>query len=179
VTFLPISPASTCQSQGGAGLERDSTAAPTPAAPLSQREAVLTSDIPALLTAAYSGYAPAVNGEDTLSCSSPPNFSIGDFMRRWRCLPCSSALRFYADDTGLTTPLSVSVPPAHLQPSSYLPSPKELPRCRLSFLRLFYLSGREVSMVQMRGVTTMGVGWASGEASHLVEPGSSEVLLVH
>ncbi len=35
VTFLPISPASTCQSQGGSGLERDSTAAPTPAAPLS------------------------------------------------------------------------------------------------------------------------------------------------
>jgi hypothetical protein len=62
-----MSPASTCPSQGGAGLERESTAAPTPAAPLSQRESVLKSDSPALPTAAYSGYAPAVNGGNQYS----------------------------------------------------------------------------------------------------------------
>ena len=31
-------------------------------------------------------------------------------------------------------------------------------------------------MVRMRGVTTMGVGWASGEASDLVEPPLNLVL---
>ena len=107
-----ISPARIRQSEGGSVLERDSTAVPTPAAPLLPRE------------------APAVNGDDTLSCSSSPNSSTGDFMRPWCGLSCSSALSFYADDTGLFTPLSGSVPPAHLQPSSYLLSPEELPRCR-------------------------------------------------
>ena len=43
-----ISPSITCQSSGGARLERDSTAAPTPGAPLSPREAGLKSDRPAL-----------------------------------------------------------------------------------------------------------------------------------
>ena len=107
-----ISPARIRQSEGGSVLERDSTAALTPAAPLLPRE------------------APAVNGDDTLSCSSSPNSSTVDFMRPWCGLSCSSALSFYADDTGLSTPLSGSVSPAHLQPSSYLLSPEELPRCR-------------------------------------------------
>ena len=44
-------------------------------APLSQREVGLKSDSPTLAAADYSGSAPAVNGDDTLSCSSPPNFS--------------------------------------------------------------------------------------------------------
>ena len=52
-----ISPTKTCQSEGVALLERDSTAAPTPA-PLSQKEAGLTSDSPALAAADYLGYAP-------------------------------------------------------------------------------------------------------------------------
>ena len=34
-------------------------------------------------------------------------------------------------------------------------------------------------MVRMRGVTTMGVGWASGEASNLVEPPLNLVLYIH
>ena len=49
----------------------------------------------------------------------------------------------------------------------------------ISILLLLYLSGREVSMVRMRGVTTMGVGWASGEASDLVEPPLNLVLYMH
>jgi hypothetical protein len=40
---------STCQSQGGFGLERDGTVVPTHTAPLSQRESVIKGDIPALL----------------------------------------------------------------------------------------------------------------------------------
>ena len=34
-------------------------------------------------------------------------------------------------------------------------------------------------MVRMRGVKTMGVGWASGEASDLVEPLLNLVLYMH
>ena len=34
-------------------------------------------------------------------------------------------------------------------------------------------------MVRMRGVTTMGVGWASGEASNLVGPPLNLVLYMH
>jgi hypothetical protein len=34
-------------------------------------------------------------------------------------------------------------------------------------------------MVRMRGVTTMGAGWASGEASDLVEPPLNLVLYMH
>ena len=86
--------------------------------------------IPELPAAVYLGYASAVNGDATLSCPSTPNFSTGDFGRPWRCLPCSSALGFYIDDTGLPIPLSASLSPPHLQSSSYLPSPQELPRCR-------------------------------------------------
>jgi hypothetical protein len=91
---------------------------------------VIRGDIPALPGAAYLGYAAAVNGDATLSCPSPPNFATGDFGRPWRCLPFSSSPGFYIDDTGLSIPLSTSLPPAHLQSSSYLPSPQELPRCR-------------------------------------------------
>ena len=45
---------------------------------LSQRESVITSDSPSLPAATYSGYAPAVKGDDTLSCSSSPHFSMID-----------------------------------------------------------------------------------------------------
>ena len=68
-------------------LESDSTEDPTPAAPLSLREEGINSDSPALPTAAYSGYAPAVNGDDTLSCSSPPNFSVMDITHEKKCQP--------------------------------------------------------------------------------------------
>ena len=34
-------------------------------------------------------------------------------------------------------------------------------------------------MVRMRGVTTMGVGWASGKVSDLVEPPMNLVLYMH
>ena len=40
----------------------------------------------------------------------------------------------------------------------------------LSFLRLLYLSGREVSKERMRGVTELEVDWASEEAPGLAEP---------
>ena len=53
----------------------DSTDDPTPGVLLSPREVGLKNDGPALDTGDCSGYAPAVQGDDTLSCSSPPNFS--------------------------------------------------------------------------------------------------------
>jgi hypothetical protein len=34
-------------------------------------------------------------------------------------------------------------------------------------------------MVRMRGVTTMGVGWTSGEVSDLVKPPLNLVLYIH
>ncbi len=126
-----ISSVSTCQSAGGSGHERDSTGAPPPAAPWSERESMLKGDIPALPTTAYFGYAASVNGDATLSCPSPPHLATGDFGRPWRCLPSSSALGYYFDDTVLSIPLSSSLPLAPLQPSSYLVSPQDLPRCRL------------------------------------------------
>jgi hypothetical protein len=53
---------------------------------------------------------------------------------------------------------------------------------RSFFLRL-YLSGREVSKVRMRGVTTMGVDWSSEvcseQAPDLVEPPLNLVLYMH
>jgi hypothetical protein len=70
---------STCQSAGGAGHERDSTDAPPPAAPWSERESVLKGDIPPLPATAYFGYAVAVNGDTTFSCPSPPHLATGDF----------------------------------------------------------------------------------------------------
>jgi hypothetical protein len=57
---------------------------PTPPAPLSKREEVLTSDNPSLPVAGYSGYAPAVNGDDTLSCSSP-HFSEMNITHVMKC----------------------------------------------------------------------------------------------
>ncbi len=74
-----ISSGSTCQSAGGDGHERDSTGAPSPAAPWSERESVLKGDIPALPPTTYFGYASAVNGDDTLSCPLPPYSATGDF----------------------------------------------------------------------------------------------------
>jgi hypothetical protein len=130
-----ISSGRTCQSVGGAGHERDNTDAPPPVVPWSERESVLKGDIPALPATAYFGYAAAVNGDATLSCPSPPHLATGDFGRPWRFLPCSSTLGFYFDDTGLSIPLSSSLPPAHLQPRSYLLSPQDLPRCRRRFRR--------------------------------------------
>jgi hypothetical protein len=47
----------------------------------------------------------------------------------------------------------------------------------LSFLRLLYLSGREVSKVRMRGVTVLEVDWASEEAPDLAETPLNQVLL--
>jgi hypothetical protein len=77
-----------CQPQGASVLESDSTVAPTPATPLSEREAGLTeSDSPALPSSSYSGYAPVVNGDDTLSCSSPPNFSDMNITHEKKCQP--------------------------------------------------------------------------------------------
>jgi hypothetical protein len=49
----------------------------------------------------------------------------------------------------------------------------------LSFFRLFYLSGREVSKVRMRGVTTLGVDWSSEETPDLVAPPLNLVLYMH
>jgi hypothetical protein len=144
-------PVKTCQPQGGIRLERDSTGPPTPTVPPSsvskryissgstcQSQGGVGLDIPALPAGVYFGCAAAVNGDATLSCPSPPHLATGDFGRPWRCLPCSSALGFYFDDTGLSIPLSSSLPPAHLQSSSYLLSPqdcKDLPRCRRRFRR--------------------------------------------
>jgi hypothetical protein len=60
------SPSITCPSQDGAGLERDGEVAPPAAALRSHREPVLTRDGPSFPAAVCSGYAPAVNGDDTL-----------------------------------------------------------------------------------------------------------------
>ena len=53
----------------------------------------------------------------------------------------------------------------------------------LSFLHRLYLSGREVSKVRMRGVTTMGVDWVSEvcseQAPDLVDPPLNLVLYMH
>jgi hypothetical protein len=102
-----ISPASTCLSQGGAGLERDCTAAPTPAAPLSPRETVIKSDRQARPTAASSRSAPAVNGDATLSCSSPPHFSEMNIPHVKKChLHCGTELERSTTTPTLATPLS-------------------------------------------------------------------------
>jgi hypothetical protein len=83
---------SKCQSQGGFGLERDGTVVPTHTAPLSQRESVIKDDIPSLPTTAYFGYVDVVNGDTTLSCPSPPNFTTGDFGR-----PCTTVTPVSSD----------------------------------------------------------------------------------
>jgi hypothetical protein len=61
-----ISSVRTCQSEGGVGHERDSTVAPTPAAPRSERESVIKDDIPALPATVYPGYIPALPATDYL-----------------------------------------------------------------------------------------------------------------
>ncbi len=49
----------------------------------------------------------------------------------------------------------------------------------LSFLRLLHLSGREVSKVRMRGVTTLEVDWVSEEVPDLVGPPLNLVLYMY
>ena len=66
-----ISSVSTCQSAGGAGHERDSTGAPPPAAPWSERESVLKGDIPALPVTVYFGYAATPVSADSERNISP------------------------------------------------------------------------------------------------------------
>jgi hypothetical protein len=101
-----ISSGTTCQSEGGSGHERDSTVAPPPTAPWSEKESVLKGDIPSLQATTSLGYAVKVNGDSTLSCPLPPNFATGDFGRPWRCLPSSPALGFCFDDPSWSIPLS-------------------------------------------------------------------------
>ena len=63
-------------------------------------------------------------------------------------------------------------------------SPLEVMRCGLGKpvpdrVRFLYLSGQKVSIVRIRGVTTIGVCWSSGEPSSLVGPPLNLVLYMH
>ena len=95
-----ISSTNTCQPQGGALLERDSTAAPTPA-PLSQKEAGLKSDRPALAAADYLGYAPL---STALAMITPDT----------TCQP-QGAAELERDSQGTTTPASPQASEPHCE----------------------------------------------------------------